>query len=196
MPPDADKLRQRHVTAKDDPATATATTTTTTTIRSVKDLKGNEIVIDGIIYDLTNFYHPGGEQINVFGGNDVTIHYKMIHPYHTVKHLEKMTAIGKVDDFRIEYVSQNVSIVGFFDAQTHCFTRSATDISSIQTLSEKSNAKFTKLSLAGVNLGHLDGFSAPLVTLPSSLPCSFFGSFRVRQYSWLLLTVCRKLLSV
>ncbi|GAX28818.1 hypothetical protein FisN_35Lh015 [Fistulifera solaris] len=97
MPPDADKLRQRHVTAQDDPAT------TTTTIRSVKDLKGNEIVIDGIIYDLTNFHHPGGEQINVFGGNDVTVHYKMIHPYHTAKHLEKMTAIGKVNDFRIEY---------------------------------------------------------------------------------------------
>lgn len=99
MPPDADKLRQRHVTAHDDNASTTATT------RSVKELKGNEIVIDGIIYDLTNFYHPGGEQINVFGGNDVTVHYKMIHPYHTAKHLEKMTAVGKVSDFRIEYVS-------------------------------------------------------------------------------------------
>ena len=97
MPPDADKLRQRHTTtAQKDKAT------TATHSRSVKELKGNEIVIDGIIYDLSNFYHPGGEQINVFGGNDVTVHYKMIHPYHTAKHLEKMTPVGNVGDFHIE----------------------------------------------------------------------------------------------
>jgi fatty acid desaturase (delta-4 desaturase) len=51
---------------------------------------------------LTNFHHPGGESINVFGGNDVTVQYKMIHPYHTSKHLEKMKRVGKVADFAPE----------------------------------------------------------------------------------------------
>ena len=37
-----------------------------------------------------------------FGGNDVTIQYKMIHPYHTGKHLEKMKMVGKV----VDYVSE------------------------------------------------------------------------------------------
>ena len=41
--------------------------------------------------------HPGGDSVLLFGGNDVTVQYKMIHPYHTSKHLEKMAVMGKID---------------------------------------------------------------------------------------------------
>lgn len=99
MAPDADKLRQRNAqpvtTANDDNATELK-------IGTVKGLAGTEIVIDGVIYDIADFDHPGGESILIFGGNDVTVAYKMIHPYHTSKHLEKMKQVGKVPDYRSE----------------------------------------------------------------------------------------------
>jgi cytochrome b involved in lipid metabolism len=92
---DAAKLRQRK-TVDNDRATVM---TQTERIASLSSLKGNEVCIDGIIYNLDNFEHPGGDSIQIFGGNDVTIQYKMIHPYHTDKHLEKMKRVGKVADF-------------------------------------------------------------------------------------------------
>ena len=55
-----------------------------------------------LIYDIADFQHPGGESILLFGGNDVTLQYKMIHPYHTSKHLEKMKRVGKVPDYKSE----------------------------------------------------------------------------------------------
>ena len=60
------------------------------------------MVIDGVIYDIHSFTHPGGDSINVFGGNDATTVYKMIHPYHTSKHLEKMKKVGVVPDYKCE----------------------------------------------------------------------------------------------
>jgi fatty acid desaturase (delta-4 desaturase) len=75
---------------------------TRTTVKSLKDIKSTEVVIDGIIYDLKSFNHPGGDSVLVFGGPDVTVQYKMIHPYHTDKHLEKMKVVGKVDDVKQE----------------------------------------------------------------------------------------------
>ena len=97
MAPDADKLRQRRQTVgldgKDNDAA------TQQRIVTIKNLQPNEVAIDGVIYDLTNFDHPGGESIQVFGGNDVTVPYKMIHPYHTSKHLEKMKQVGTVADY-------------------------------------------------------------------------------------------------
>lgn len=100
MAPDADNLRQRRqqIAGKekgDDAATQQR-------LCSLKNLSSNEVCIDGAIYDLTNFDHPGGESIQIFGGNDVTVQYKMIHPYHTSKHLEKMTRVGSVADFSCE----------------------------------------------------------------------------------------------
>lgn len=95
MAPDANKLRQRK-TIDNDSATVT---TQTERVASLSSLKGNEVCIDGIIYNLDNFDHPGGDNIKIFGGNDVTIQYKMIHPYHTDKHLEKMKRVGKVADY-------------------------------------------------------------------------------------------------
>jgi len=76
----------------DDPSTES-------TLRSLKGLKGNEIAIEGNIYDIIDFVHPGGEVIKFFGGNDVTVQYKMIHPHHTGKQLEKMKMVGKVVDY-------------------------------------------------------------------------------------------------
>lgn len=76
----------------DDPSTES-------TLRSLKGLKGNEIAIEGNVYDIIDFVHPGGEVIKFFGGNDVTVQYKMIHPHHTGKQLEKMNMVGKVVDY-------------------------------------------------------------------------------------------------
>jgi acyl-lipid (7-3)-desaturase (Delta-4 desaturase) len=102
MPPDADKLRHRKT---EQLATLDANETTAVSderIVPLSKLKTTEICIDGMIYDIADFKHPGGETIQLFGGNDVTIQYKMIHPYHTEKHLEKMKRVGKVTDFECE----------------------------------------------------------------------------------------------
>ena len=97
MPPNADvsRLRNRFPTEEE----SNVDDATTERVTTIKQLQGNEVVIDGIIYDLTSFVHPGGNSVFMFGGNDVTVQYKMIHPYHTSKHLEKMKVIGKVSDY-------------------------------------------------------------------------------------------------
>lgn len=107
MSPDAEKIRHRRtsIAAKkgvgddgNDAATEPALR-----ISTLKSLGDTEIVIDGAIYDIAEFDHPGGESIQIFGGNDVTVQYKMIHPYHTSKHLEKMKRVGTVPDYSSEY---------------------------------------------------------------------------------------------
>jgi len=102
MAPDADRLRQRHTKALDDTAQALATEPVLR-ISTLKTLGQTEVVIDGAIYDIEKFDHPGGESILLFGGNDCTVQYKMIHPYHTKKHLEKMERVGTVPDYHSEY---------------------------------------------------------------------------------------------
>jgi fatty acid desaturase (delta-4 desaturase) len=106
MPPDADKLRQRRTTqvqvGNSSLTNDTTVTTTTRTIASIDDLSSTEICIDGKVYDISTFDHPGGESIGIFGGNDVTVQYKMIHPYHSSKHLEKITLVGKINDYHSE----------------------------------------------------------------------------------------------
>lgn len=106
MPPNADTSLLRNRRAAKVPAgdltTNGADAATQSTLRSLKGLKGTEVAIDGVIYDIEDFVHPGGEVVKFFGGNDVTVQYKMIHPYHTAKHLEKMKAVGKVVDYEPE----------------------------------------------------------------------------------------------
>jgi fatty acid desaturase (delta-4 desaturase) len=103
MAPDADKLRQRKPQIVNDGSTARfEQTETEERISTLKTLKGHELVIDGIIYDISDFAHPGGASINIFGGNDATIQYKMIHPYHNSKHLEKMKRVGTIADYYCE----------------------------------------------------------------------------------------------
>jgi len=107
MAPNADQTRLRNRLNSGVKGTVSAadiaTDEATRDVRTVKGLKGTEISIEGVIYDIADFDHPGGEAIKFFGGNDVTVQYKMIHPYHTNKHLEKMKAVGKVSDFKPEY---------------------------------------------------------------------------------------------
>lgn len=98
MAPDADKLRQRNV----KPVVDASTRPTVERIATLKSIQPTEVVIDGNIYDISDFDHPGGESIQLFGGNDVTVQYKMIHPYHTDKHLEKMKFVGTVPDYSSE----------------------------------------------------------------------------------------------
>mmetsp|Transcript_12747 Transcript_12747/g.32128 ORF Transcript_12747/g.32128 Transcript_12747/m.32128 type:complete len:465 (+) Transcript_12747:136-1530(+) len=104
MAPDADKVRQRrpHVISGEQ-GDSVSDSATIERISTLKGLRGDEVCIDGVIYDISSFEHPGGDSIKLFGGNDVTIQYKMIHPYHTTKHLEKMKAVGTVPDYAQEY---------------------------------------------------------------------------------------------
>merc|ERR1712176_1318707 len=67
------------------------------------NLKHNEVLIDGVVYDISSFHHPGGDQIFLFGGNDVTVQYKMIHRYATGAFLKKMKVIRKVENYEPEY---------------------------------------------------------------------------------------------
>jgi acyl-lipid (7-3)-desaturase (Delta-4 desaturase) len=114
MPPDAEKLRQRvggsgttkvvtGVAGNSDAATVT-TTTNHERLCTLSKLTNTEFCIDGIIYDVSDFQHqhPGGLSFLTFTGNDVTVQYKMIHPYHTSKHLLKMKRVGKVIDYTSE----------------------------------------------------------------------------------------------
>ena len=104
MAPDADKVRQRRAPAlSGELSSSVSTPETVERIGTLKGLRGDEVCIDGVIYDISSFDHPGGDSIKIFGGNDVTNQYKMIHPYHTAKHLEKMKAVGKVPDYAAEY---------------------------------------------------------------------------------------------
>mmetsp|Transcript_15092 Transcript_15092/g.42570 ORF Transcript_15092/g.42570 Transcript_15092/m.42570 type:complete len:465 (-) Transcript_15092:76-1470(-) len=102
MPPNAE-ISRRHTTNVVDDLNDDHDDVATTTRAATRTFKNNEICIDGIIYDLTNFQHPGGDSINMFGGNDVTVQYKMIHPYHTTKHLEKLRQVGVVEGYKSEY---------------------------------------------------------------------------------------------
>ena len=104
MPPNANPSGLRNRIAKIDGPTDQLVddAATQSTLRTTKGLKGTEIAIEGIVYDIADFVHPGGEVIKFFGGNDVTVQYKMIHPYHTGKHLEKMKMVGKVVDYEPE----------------------------------------------------------------------------------------------
>lgn len=52
------------------------------------ELDYNEVILDEYIYDLKEFakHHPGGDKmLNIFGGNDVTVHYHMIHNHKNIR---------------------------------------------------------------------------------------------------------------
>lgn len=103
MAPDASKLRRRLAHEEDGPTEAINDDALDTNARSLKTLQGHEVAIDGIVYDLRSFNHPGGDSIFVFGGNDASIQYRMIHPFHTGnKHLEKLKKVGTIPDYTCE----------------------------------------------------------------------------------------------
>jgi len=108
MPPRESDLRYRHnatgkeTISKDDPNIITETSGLPA--KPMKELKSTEVCIHGKIYDLTSFVHPGGDSVLIYGGNDVTAQYHMMHPYHTEKHLAKMRLVGVASDYSTEYV--------------------------------------------------------------------------------------------
>ena len=104
MPPNADMsiLRNRIANKANAAEHIDSNASMQSSLQSLKALKGTEVAIDGVISNIADFVHPGGEVIKFFGGNDVTVQYKMIHPYHTGKHLEKMKMVGKVVDHEPE----------------------------------------------------------------------------------------------
>lgn len=69
----------------------------------LNELESTEVCIDGVIYSLVGFDHPGGDSIHIFGGNDVSVLYKMIHPTHSSSsstvHLRRLRCVGKVSDY-------------------------------------------------------------------------------------------------
>ena len=100
MAPNAERLRSRK--PGNDAVVGDETVGTDEGTRTLDNLKGTEVCIDGIVYDIADFPHPGGESVLIFGGNDVTVQYKMIHPYHTSKHLEKMKQVAVLKDYQAE----------------------------------------------------------------------------------------------
>lgn len=99
MAPDADKLRQRVKAYNNNNNDETEES-----VSCLKALRSNEVLIEGVVYDITSFDHPGGDSIHIFGGNDATVTYKMIHPHHTAKNLQKMKRVGVVPNYFCEYV--------------------------------------------------------------------------------------------
>jgi len=103
MPPNADTVGLRNRIQNIDKKTVDGDDDAVMTTTTLKQLRGNEVAIEGVIYDLNGFNHPGGDSIKIFGGNDVTAQYKMMHPHHTAKNLEKMRKVGTVSDYKPEY---------------------------------------------------------------------------------------------
>ena len=102
MPPNVGSTLRNRIAEKSTIEESSDPATTKPALRSLKRLNGTEVAIEGVIYDIADFVHPGGDAIKFFGGNDVTVQYKMIHPYHTNKHLEKMKVVGVAADYEPE----------------------------------------------------------------------------------------------
>jgi hypothetical protein len=71
-------------------------------ITDLNELKSNEIVLYGIIYDVETFHdHPGGEIPKLIGGNDATVYYKMVHSFHSgsTNFDKSMKRVGHVVDY-------------------------------------------------------------------------------------------------
>jgi fatty acid desaturase (delta-4 desaturase) len=94
---------------KAEDSTAAAATHWKQHQRRLNELQSHEVCIDGIIYDITNFQHPGGDIIYAFGGNDVTVLYQMIHPFARIHNpkssllSKQLCPVGIVTDFTCEY---------------------------------------------------------------------------------------------
>jgi len=70
---------------------------------NICDIPENTIAVDGFVYSLDGWKHPGGHQIMIFGGNDVSVQYKMIHPFHNDNMRNKMPIVGKLVNYDTDY---------------------------------------------------------------------------------------------
>ena len=78
---------------------------------NICNITDNEVILEGIIYDLREFskVHPGGSNIiNIFGGKDATIHYYMLHPHNKIR--TNILGRYKVRDVKNE---RNTDILGY-----------------------------------------------------------------------------------
>ncbi len=69
-------------------------------------LSDAQVAIDGVVYDLSDFPHPGGPVLQVFGGNDVTAAYHLIHTSHAQNphhYLGKLKRVGELPDYKPDY---------------------------------------------------------------------------------------------
>jgi len=107
-----------------DPPRDAVDTSSTIPVREPSSLKASELSIDGVVYDFSAFDHPGGDSISLFGGQDATIQYKMIHPHHNFQsskssnsgsassktasmHLSKMKQTGILEGYQEEYTFES-----------------------------------------------------------------------------------------
>ena len=67
------------------------------------ELPDNTIAIDGVVYSLDDWEHPGGNQIRLFGGNDVSVQYRMIHAFHGEDTRKVMPVVGKLLNYNKDY---------------------------------------------------------------------------------------------
>ena len=84
---------------------ASTTTSSRLSLPVVSIIGPDQVAIDGVVYDLKEFYsqHPGGaEALSLWVGNDVTVPYRMIHPFH-------QTAQGDVHRF----LSRRLKPIGY-----------------------------------------------------------------------------------
>jgi len=100
MPPNIN-VRSRFELEYEKPVSSQATTKFESKVRKIEL---DEVVIDGGVYKIDSFNHPGGDSVRMFGGNDVTAQYKMMHPYHSERQLEKMKKVGTMSDWKTEFI--------------------------------------------------------------------------------------------
>jgi hypothetical protein len=147
MPANADQLHlHQPLTDKNVDTSANLDISIPERVDSIQNLKDTEFAIDGIIYDTQGFKHPGGDSFLAFGGNDVTAMYHMIHPLHTPNHLKKLKKVGRVLDWKQEYVYASflmfASLTSEFFPLNYC---PHVDMSLIQSLPKKSSEKYSRL---------------------------------------------------
>jgi len=97
MPPNAEAVAGGAIGKAEDIVGATKV------YNSEKDLTEDVVAIDGVVYSLEGWDHPGGDQIKLFGGNDVTVQYRMIHPFHAASLVNKMPKVGTLANYRKDY---------------------------------------------------------------------------------------------
>mmetsp|Transcript_50072 Transcript_50072/g.73545 ORF Transcript_50072/g.73545 Transcript_50072/m.73545 type:complete len:459 (+) Transcript_50072:25-1401(+) len=96
MPPNAEAVGSATARAED-------IFSTNKVFNSEKELTEDVVAIDGIVYSILGWDHPGGDQIKLFGGNDVTVQYRMIHPFHVASLVDKMPKVGTLKNYRKDY---------------------------------------------------------------------------------------------
>ena len=104
---DSDSWKEKQAnlaTAQQDEDAIAEMVATTNDYSYLDEVKQNQVLIDGGIFDLDSFDHPGGDSIKMFGGNDVTVMYRMIHPRHSKNYYaSKMKQVGTVKGYHNEY---------------------------------------------------------------------------------------------